>query len=77
VLKMAIIVACFGVGGCAQEMRATATDGCLEFGATPGSLEFRECRELENEKSARFGAALVGVMRSPPLPTTIVLGLPR
>jgi hypothetical protein len=51
VLKVAIIVRCLGMRGCAHEMRATATNEFLKFGATPGSLELPECRELENEKS--------------------------
>ena len=76
-LKMATVVVCFGLAGCAPEMRAAAIDECVELGSPSGSPKFTECRALENEKRARFGAALVGVMRSPPLPTTIVLGLPR
>jgi hypothetical protein len=58
-------------------MRATAIDECLDDGAVRESLEFRECRELQNEKQTRFGASLVGIMQSPPLPTAVVLSLAR
>jgi hypothetical protein len=76
VLKVAIVVACFGICGCAQEMRATAVDECAEFGAAPGSFEFRECRELQDEKRVRFGASLIGVKQSPPLPIDADQSLP-
>ena len=74
-LKMAIVIASFGLAGCAPEMRASAIDECVELGSPSGSPEFTECRALENEKRARFGAALVGAMQNPPLPTDVVLGM--
>jgi hypothetical protein len=76
VLKVAIVVACFGICGCAQDMRATAVDECLADGAGPGSLEFHECRELQDERRHRFGASLVGVAESPPLPRDAGMSLP-
>jgi hypothetical protein len=76
VLKVAIVVGCFGIGGCAQEMRATALDECAEFGARPCSLEFRECRQLQDERRLRFGASLIGVKQSPRLPIDAVVRLP-